>query len=62
MIFTKAYKMIGNKSIAVIGGGISSLTLLLNISKQIKTETKTDKFKVKVFERNLTLGGRINAQ
>jgi hypothetical protein len=62
MIFTKAYKMIGDKSVAVIGGGISSLTLLLNISKQIKKETKANKFRVKIFERNLTLGGRIKAQ
>ena len=60
MIFTKAYRMIGNKSVAIVGGGISSLSMLLSMSQQIKSEA--DMLRVKVFERNIKVGGRIKAQ
>lgn len=51
--------MIVNKTIAVVGGGISSLSLLLNVAQRINF--KEDILKVKVFERKYKLGGRISA-
>jgi len=51
--------MIVNKTIAVVGGGISSLSLLLNMAQRINF--KEDIIKVKVFERKYKLGGRISA-
>lgn len=51
--------MIVNKTIAVVGGGISSLSLLLNMAQRINF--KKDIIKVKVFERKYKLGGRISA-
>lgn len=60
MIFTKAYRMIGNKSVAVVGGGISSLSMLLNMAQQINSEG--DMLRVKIFERNVKVGGRITAE
>jgi len=45
------------KSIAVIGGGISSLSLLLNMAR--KANLKDDILRVRVFERKHKVGGRI---
>lgn len=52
--------MIVNKTIAVVGGGISSLSMLLNMAQKINF--KEDIVKVKVFERKYHVGGRISAQ
>lgn len=57
--FTKL-KMNCDKSIAVVGGGISSLSMLLNMAQNI--DCKECSVKVKVFERKYKLGGRITAQ
>ena len=51
------FKMIKRKTIGVIGGGISSLSLLLNMAKKINFEE--DILKVRLFERKSQVGGRI---
>ena len=42
-------KMISNKKIAVVGGGISSLSLVLNMAR--KMNLKENNLTVRVFER-----------
>ena len=53
-------KMIKRKTIGVIGGGISSLSLLLNMARKINFEE--DVLKVRLFERKSQVGGRIEAE
>lgn len=47
------------KAIAVIGGGISSLSFVLNLAQKINF--KDGMIKIKVFEKNYKVGGRISA-
>lgn len=47
------------KTIAVVGGGISSLSFALNLAQKINF--KQNIVKIKVFEKNLKVGGRISA-
>lgn len=49
--------MIVNKSVAVVGGGISSLSMLLNMAQRI--DFKEDILNVRLFERKVRVGGRI---
>ena len=49
-----------NRTIGVVGGGISSLSLLWNMARRINS--KEEGLKVKVFERKVKVGGRIEAE
>lgn len=53
-------QMANHQTIGVIGGGISSLSLLLNMAR--KTNLQKDTLQVKLFERKDKVGGRIEAE
>lgn len=53
-------QMATHQTIGIIGGGISSLSLLLNMTQ--KTNLEKDILQVKLFERKDKVGGRIEAE